>query len=334
MKQRKQRRHKDEETTYWLSYSDMMAGLLLTFVLIISFTMLHAKMQYDAKQTELLGKEQELMVQTSELEDERAVVAEQKSQLDEQAKMLNAQEEALSEQGEKIAIQEKTLKEQHELLDKLEALMSEQQQKLDDIIGVRTEMVKALSSEFGDSDLHVAVDETSGAITFDSSILFDYNKSTLKDSGKEFLSEFFPRYVDILLSPKYKDHISEIQIVGYTDTEGDYIFNLQLSQKRALSVAEYCLSDDSEILDEEKLKELREVVSATGRSYANPILDENGEVDMVASRRVEFLFQLKDEQMVREMIEILSVQAEAAEEATASEGDNAQEESQTQEQAQ
>ncbi|MBQ4482399.1 MAG: OmpA family protein [Lachnospiraceae bacterium] len=302
------RRHRDEETTYWLSYSDMMAGLLLTFVLIIAFTMLHSRIQYDAKQDELMGKEQELMVQASELENERGIVATQKTRLDEQEKMLNAQEQALSEQGEKIAIQEETLKEQHELLNKLEALMSEQQQKLDDIIGVRTELVEALSREFNNSDLHVSVDETTGAITFDASILFDYNKSVLKPSGKEFLSEFLPRYVDVLLSPKYKDHISEILIEGHTDTEGSYLANLELSQKRALSVAEYCLGDDSGILTDSQLEALREVVSATGRSYSDPIYNEKGEIDMAASRRVEFLFQLKDEEMVREMIEILSTE--------------------------
>ena len=283
-----------------------MAGLLLTFVLIIAFTMLHSKIQYDAKQDELLGKEKELTVQASERENERAIVATQKTRLDEQEKMLNAQEQALSEQGEKIAIQEETLKEQHELLNKLEALMSEQQQKLDDIIGVRTELVEALSKEFNNSDLHVSVDETTGAITFDASILFDYNKSVLKPSGKEFLSEFLPRYVDVLLSPRYKDHISEILIEGHTDTEGSYLANLELSQKRALSVAEYCLGDDSGILTDSQLEALREVVSATGRSYSDPIYNEKGEIDMAASRRVEFLFQLKDEEMVREMIEILS----------------------------
>ena len=285
-----------------------MAGLLLTFVLIIAFTMLHSKIQYDAKQDELLGKEKELTVQASELENERAIVATQKTRLDEQEKMLNAQEQALSEQGEKIAIQEETLKEQHELLNKLEALMSEQQQKLDDIIGVRTELVEALSKEFNNSDLHVSVDETTGGITFDASILFDYNKSVLKPSGKEFLSEFLPRYVDVLLSPRYKDHISEILIEGHTDTEGSYLANLELSQKRALSVAEYCLGDDSGILTDSQLEALREVVSATGRSYSDPIYNEKGEIDMAASRRVEFLFQLKDEEMVREMIEILSTE--------------------------
>lgn len=297
----KRLRHMDEETTYWLSYSDMMAGLLLTFVLIISLTMLHSKIQFDEKETELT-------IRSGELEDERATVAEQKSRLDEQAKMLNAQEEALAEQGQKIAIQEKTLREQHELLNRLEALMSEQQQKLDNIIGVRTELIEELKEEFGNSDLSVAVDEKTGAITFDANILFDYNKSTLTASGKEFLSEFLPRYVDVLLSPKYKDYISEILIEGHTDTEGNYLFNMELSQKRALSVAEYCLGDNSKILTNDQLEELRSVISATGRSYSNPIYDENGEVDMEASRRVEFLFRLKDEEMIREMIEILSAE--------------------------
>ena len=300
------RRRGNDETTYWLSYSDMMAGLLLVFVIIIAVSMLHAKIQYDEKQTELLGKEEELLVKADELEKERTIVTDQKSKLDEQAEMLNAQEEALAEQGKKIAIQEKTLKEQHELLNKLEALMSEQQQKLDDIIGVRAELVEDLKNEFKDSDLKVSVDEKTGAITFDSSVLFEYNKSTLTEKGKEFLAEFLPRYADVLLSPKYKDNISGILIEGHTDTDGNYLFNLELSQKRALAVAEYCLNDKSEILPEEQLDSLKELVSATGRSYMNPVYDEDGEVDMEASRRVDFLFQLKDEEMVREMIEILS----------------------------
>lgn len=305
---------RDTETTYWLSYSDMMAGLLLVFVIIIAVSMLHAKMQYDEKELQLSGKEEELAIRSDELENERDVVAKQRATLDEQQKMLNAQEEALAEQGEKIAIQEKTLKEQHELLNKLEAVMSEQQQKLDDIIGVRAELVEDLKEEFDDSDLKVAVDETTGAITFDASILFDYNKSVLKESGKEFLSKFLPRYADVLLSDKYKDNISEILIEGHTDTEGKYLFNLELSQKRALAVANYCLADNSDIVSDEQLEALRQLTSATGKSYSNPVYDEEGEVDMVASRRVEFLFRLKDEEMVREMIEILSDEADDADE--------------------
>ncbi|MBO6138026.1 MAG: OmpA family protein [Lachnospiraceae bacterium] len=300
------RRKQDEETTYWLSYSDMMAGLLLTFVLIISFTMLHSKMQFDEKETQLLGKEQELSIQADELEEERATVASQKLKLDEQKEMLNAQEQALAEQGEKIAIQEKTLLEQHELLNKLQAVMSEQQEKLDNIIGVRSELVEALKEEFDNSSLKISVDQKTGAITFDSSILFDYNKTELKASGKEFLADFLPRYAKVLLNPKYKSYISEILIEGHTDTDGDYLFNLELSQKRAYSVAEFCLDENSDILTTRERDALRDLVSATGRSYSSPVYDSTGNIDKDASRRVEFLFRLTDEEMIREMLDILN----------------------------
>ena len=47
------------------------------------------------------------------------------------------------------------------------------------------------------------------------------------------------------------------------------------------------------------------MTSTSGRSYSNPVLDEHGEIDAEASRRVEILFRLKDEEMIREMIDIL-----------------------------
>ncbi len=307
-------RKQDEETSYWLSYSDMMAALLLTFVLIISFTVLHAKVQYDEKQSQLLGKEEELLVRSDELEEERATVASQQLRLDEQQK-------ALLEQEKMLADQEATLKSQHELLGELQALMDEQQAQLDRIIGVRSELIEELRKEFENSDLKIAVDEKTGAITFDSSILFEYNKDELKDTGKEFLAKFLPRYAAILMSDKYKDYISEIMIEGNTDTDGNYLFNLELSQKRAFSVAEYCLSEESDILTEEELEALRSVISANGRSYSNPVYDEDGNVDMIASRRVEFLFRLKDEEMIREMIEILNEEKEGVEGKTSSDED-------------
>ena len=65
------RRKHDEETTYWLSYSDMMAGLLLCFVLIIALSALHSNIIFDQKQDELLGKEKELLVQSNELDQEK-----------------------------------------------------------------------------------------------------------------------------------------------------------------------------------------------------------------------------------------------------------------------
>lgn len=311
-------RRQDEETSYWLSYSDMMAGLLLTFVLIISLTMLHSRIQYDEK-------EAQLTVAASELDEEKATVSAQQATLDEQSATLAAQQAQMEEQASKLAAQQTQLDEQsaslkekedaltrqNELLGQMQDLLDDQQAQLDEIIGVRSELIEDLKREFENSNLAVAVDEQTGAITFDSSILFSYNKADLTDSGKEFLDEFLPKYCRILLSSRYRDYVSEILIEGHTDSSGGYLYNLKLSQDRAYAVAEYALADDAGILSDTQLERLRAVTSTVGRSSSDLILDENGEEDEEASRRVVFLFRLKDEEMIQEMMEILDRQNES-----------------------
>jgi len=301
----------DGETTYWLSYSDMMAGLLLCFVLIIALTTLHSQMKFDLKEEQLAGKEKELVVQASELDEQKKVVATQKEELEEQQAKLAAQRELLLTQESKLNSQEETLNEQSRLLAELQEIMNTQQAKLDRIIGVRSELIEELKKEFSGSNLNIKVDEKTGAITMDSSILFEYNKSELKESGEKFLAEFLPRYANILLNDKYRDYVSSISIEGHTDTKGNYLFNLDLSLKRAYSVAAYCLGDNSTILSGEQLSEMRELVSTDGKSYTDPVYNEDGTENSEASRRVEFLFTLKDEDMIREMIEILNEQENA-----------------------
>ena len=303
---RKSNRKQDEETSYWLSYSDMMAGLLLTFVLIISLTVMQSKIKYDEKQTELAGKEEELIIQSEELENERLTVAEQEDKLNAQELKLSEQEGELLAQQKILAEQQDELVRQSALVEELQKIMEEQQGKLDDIIGVRSELVEALKKEFSRSSLDISVDEQTGAITMDSSILFAYNKDTLKDTGKDFLTDFMPRYLKILLSPKYKEYISEIVIEGHTDSSGTYLGNLDLSQKRAQSVAAYCLNENSNVLSESEREALEKVLSTVGRSFSDPVLKEDGTEDAEASRRVEILFRLRDEEMIREMIEILN----------------------------
>lgn len=261
---RHRRKLQNEETSYWLSYSDMMAALLLVFVLIISFTMLQAKKQYENR--------------TKELEVQEKLIEEQQQIMDEQKKTMDLQQ----------------------------ATMDQQQEQLDRIIGVKSKLIEDLKIEFSGTDLKVSVDPQTGAITFDSSILFDVNKYNLKTSGEVFLEAFLPRYLNILLQDDYNPYVSEIIIEGHTDTNGTYMHNLELSQERALSVAAFCLKDDSSILSSEEKERLRSIVTANGKSFSNPIYNPDGSVNLDASRRVEFKFRLKDEDMVNEMIKILA----------------------------
>lgn len=265
------RRVEDEETSYWLSYSDMMAALLLVFVLIISFTMMQAKKQYEEKEAELI----------------------------EQQKIVEQQQEAAESARE-------LLNKQQEIMDEQQKVMDEQQAQLDKIIGVRSDLIEALKSEFNGTDLRVFVDSQTGAITLDSSILFDVNRYDLKKTGQEFLENFLPRYIGVLLKPEFIDYVSEIIIEGHTDTNGTYMHNLELSQDRALSVAQFCLNENGTVLSAKETELLRGIITANGRSFSNPIIDSDGNVNLDASRRVEFKFRLKDEEMVAEMINILN----------------------------
>ena len=127
----------------------------------------------------------------------------------------------------------------------------------------------------------------------------------LKTEGKDFIKEFLPRYCSVLLSDDYREYVSEIIIEGHTDTDGSYLYNLELSQQRAFSVARYCLTESNGIISQSEVEMLRSVLTANGKSYSNPIYKEDGTVDLDASRRVEILFRLQDEEMIDEMMDIL-----------------------------
>ena len=263
----------------------MMAALLLVFVLIISFTMLQSKRQYEQKERELLSQQNVIGEQQKEMESQKGIMDKQKAQLNEQKKEMESQEAVVNQQKEQMA---------------------SQQAQLDKIIGVKSDLISALRDEFDGSDLSVSVDSQTGAITFDASVLFDKGKYEIKEDGKKFLDQFLPRYFSVLLKNDFHQYVSEIIIEGHTDTTADYLYNLELSQQRALSVAKYCLDEKSSSISKDQIEQLQKIMTANGRSFSNPVYNTNGSIDMDASRRVEFKFRLKDEEMVEEMVKILN----------------------------
>ena len=107
------------------------------------------------------------------------------------------------------------------------------------------------------------------------------------------------------MQEEYQDYLAEIIIDGYTDTSGSYSYNLSLSQQRSLAVAQYLLSIQDQFLTGSEIESLEQFLTVNGHSMGTPILDENGEVDMDASRRVEVKFRLKDEEMMAELKQIM-----------------------------
>ncbi|MEC5424804.1 OmpA family protein [Virgibacillus sp. C22-A2] len=181
--------------------------------------------------------------------------------------------------------------------------IEEMKRTIDQIMGVRAELVSELKEEFSGSSLGVEVDDKTGAIIFSTEILFTYDNAELKTESFQFLDEFIPKYLDILLQSGYEEYIAEIIIEGHTDRDGSYLYNLQLSQERSYSVASYILSEEFPYKNIQS--HLEEKLTVNSKSFSDFRSDENGEYSAEDSRRVEFKFRLKDEEILERTREIL-----------------------------
>lgn len=136
----------------------------------------------------------------------------------------------------------------------------------------------------------VDVDKTTGQITFGEKTMFDVDESELKPEAKEMLKIFIPKYIETIYKD-YGNNISKIVIKGHTDDIGSYLYNLDLSQKRAFSVAKFIVSE--EIGDYKYKDKVMKDIEAIGRSEAELVKNKDGSVNKDASRRVEIKYEIK-----------------------------------------
>ena len=213
------KKSKQEETSYWLSFSDLMASVLIIFILLFVYNL--------------------------------------------------------------IAYEES---------------MNETEKMIQELTSTRMKIITMLQEEFDKEDIDIIIDPKTGAIQLNESILFDTGKSQLKDAGKEFAEKFIPIYVKILLgNDEIKSQISQIIIEGHTDDVGGYLYNLKLSQERSLSVAQFLLNPEFDYMYKD---EMEKYLTINGRSYSEPILNNDESINKDASRRVEIKFRLKEEEVL------------------------------------
>ena len=278
-----------------------------------------AQEKLTASETLLVAEQAKLLLRDQELSSLSAALEAQKTELDtanttlatQQAELEAAKSQLTTQQAELLAAQ--TLLADKELVvASQQELLDSQQKQLDELVGVRKRIIASLADALSQANISASVDATTGAITLDSSILFTSGDFTLSAEGKAMIDRFLPVYLNVLLSDEYRANVSEIIIEGHTDSVGNYMDNLRLSQNRALAVASYILADEYTGISAATKRVLRQIVTANGRSESNLIYREDGSEDSAASRRVEFKFRLQDEQMIDQMVSLLANMDEQA----------------------
>ena len=306
MRQKKRIRRSGDQGSFWISYSDMMAGMLFTFALVLFMAVYQLVDLQQKKTIELATKEAQLSTQQSLLIDQEAELKDKEELLATTTLMLQEQQKELDENRTALIAAQQSLSLQQSKIDEQAALLAAQQTEIDKLIGLRSRIIEELRDELRRENLDAVVDRNTGAIAFTGSVLFDTNQNQLKEEGKQLLNAFIPVYIRALMSEENEGYVGEIIIEGHTDTDGSYLHNLGLSQERALAVAQYCLGSEMAYLTSQEKQMLQRILTANGRSFADPVYMSDGvTVDKEASRRVVFKFRMKDSEMIDQMSEIL-----------------------------
>ena len=109
-------------------------------------------------------------------------------------------------------------------------------------------------------------------------VLFDFDKSDLKDSAKKTLDEAIAILEDL-------DRGQEVRINGHTDNEGEHDYNMDLSEKRAESVKKYITANGNvDHLD----------IITKGFGPTEPIASNEEKEGREKNRRVEIAFDEKN----------------------------------------
>jgi len=252
-----------------------------------------------AKNTNIDSLNGKVVILQNLLEDRNKTINSLKSYKDKVIVLSNSltkKENELNITQEKMLTLLDSLDKKQSSYEKILKELQDKREKIKYLTGIRLRIIEELKSSLGKS-INVTKD---GSLKLSSNILFDKGSSELKVGAKEQLKSYFTKYINTLFENKsIAPNIDTIVIEGHTDSDGGYLFNLKLSQDRALSVMSYLLT-----LDVSKKYNLQKMLTASGRSYLDRVLQDNTE-DKEASRRIEFKFRLKNQNALYEIEKIL-----------------------------
>jgi outer membrane protein OmpA-like peptidoglycan-associated protein len=152
-----------------------------------------------------------------------------------------------------------------------------------------------------------AIDKQTLAFEFRSpDVLFERGDTEVRPNFRAILSDFFPRYLQVLEG--FRDSINEIRIEGHTSSDWGgtanqsqaYFMNMRLSQGRTRSVLEYAYGLPAIAKERDWV---RQHFAAVGFASSRLVLDESGAEDRERSRRVTFRVVTNAEVQIRRIID-------------------------------
>ncbi len=235
-------------------------------------------------------------------------------------------EEKLANAEKLLALKTKLLAETNVQLDTLRAATKVKEVKLANVVSqaviyedVIKELRQSLLGEFN-ADMKKWNAELRDDLTFrfnEPSVLFDVGKTTIKPKFRRILNDFFPRYLRVITSEKFKPDIAEVRIEGHTSSfwgslnprgQQAYFNNMELSQGRSRNVLFYVTGLPASL---ERIDWLKARLTANGLS-SSKLVDSDGYLltdkessgveNRAKSQRVEFRVRIDAESKITKII--------------------------------
>ncbi|TEY02413.1 OmpA family protein [Campylobacter sp. US33a] len=283
----------NKENNFWILYANLMGALFFIFILIIAAIVI----KYALTKDKLEGTKNALSQQEQTLEQKKQDFEKQKQIIYTLAKRLadvNSSYEKLNVKDQDLLILVGLLEKREEEYEKLKEKFTEFRQRLNNVNYSKQELSAELKKN---PNLNLIINEEANII-LDSDILFNTDSYILKSEIKENLRKQLTLYFDSVLNNKiFAPKIENIIIESHTNSDGSYMYNLDLSQKRAHELLNFILSFYKDT-------RLQKLLIATGKSYSEPIF-KNGKEDKISSRRMEIKIQISNKAIVQDIEKLI-----------------------------
>lgn len=168
--------------------------------------------------------------------------------------------------------------------------------------------IRSAAAALEGSGTRITLDSATGSLTMDAEVLFDFRSAVLRPEAHATISQLATAFLPALLSrPAIDTMLQEIVIEGHTDTVGTYMYNLDLSQRRAFAVMQALVGITDSLPFSDRVRAL---VSASGKSEVRPILLD-GQIEAARSRRIVIYVRFRDDAILSRIIDSTAIAAGA-----------------------
>jgi flagellar motor protein MotB len=268
--------HDDEEENFFVSFSDLMTGVLFIFVILTTAMALH----YHLKEDELTSQRLKADEAHAEAQRERANAEREK-----QAAVTAAT--IASEEAKKAGEARANALKVQAVMDAMAKVLKQREQR-------RKEELEGLAKQLKEKDLTVELDETNGILRLPERLLFKTGEATLQSDGETALALLAAEMLPIVQRGCSGGDLKweAIYIEGHTDNvpiSGRFPSNWELSSARAISTLRALVKAEPR-LDAMRNEQGKPVLGISGYADQRAVAENVSEEGRRKNRRIDIRF--------------------------------------------